>query len=215
MSFNDVLNEYRRRAGVPMKEQLRDPESEGWMENERDKAAVDPTRQYVDKISQMFRAIHDAAEQGYKETGHDGFAQILRAMGVMQESITEQFQSREQQGETSIELEHEETGEYAEVPLIVRFDVEPTEYEGGHLFYQGGVQVNSVLLGDNVMFGGMQVKKGDWFPREWMEHVGEHHFYGDRTSNEGIESYFYRKIGEKLAQEGDIHVPTQRYPRTQ
>ena len=205
MSFDRLLNEYRRRAGLPpVNEQLRDPKSEQVMGQEQ---------AYVKKISNMFQRIHDAAQRGYKETGHEGFAEILRAMGVM-EAVNEQFKSREQQAETTIELEHEETGEYLEVPLIVRYDVEPTEYEGGHVFYQGGIAVNSVLLGDTVQFGGMQVKKGDWFPKEWLNHIGEHQFWSGKMSNESPESYFYDRIGQKIAQEGDVHVPSQRYPRT-
>jgi len=218
MSFDHLLNEYRRRAGLPpVTAKTRNPQTRQVTEQlptSHAEKTEGEEMQYINKISSMFQRIHTAAEQGWKETQHPGFAEILKAMGVM-ESIKEQYQSRERQGETTIELEHEETGEHAEIPLIVRYDVEPTEYEGSHLFYQGGVNVNSVLLADNAMFGGMQVKKGDWFPKEWMEHVGEQHFYADRRNQQDIESYFYDKIGQKLAEQGEDHIPTQRYPRTQ
>ena len=99
MNFQDQLNEIRKRAGI-LNEQLRDPESEGWMEKERDEASAAPEqRQYVDAIKRAFTRLHDMAQRGYQETKHEGYLELVKIMGeefsgllellgAMRESIT-------------------------------------------------------------------------------------------------------------------------------
>ena len=71
MNFQEQLQEIRRLAGL--NEQLEDPVADK-VESEE--------RQYINRISAMFRRIHDAAERGYQETQHEAFAEILKALGV-------------------------------------------------------------------------------------------------------------------------------------
>ena len=202
MSFENLLNEYRRRAGIPLKEQLTDPGAD---------RAESEERQYVNKISAMFRRIHDAAERGYQETKHEGFAEILRALGVMRESITEAYNAQE--GEAVIYLADEEDpmAQPEQVRLYARFTVEPTEYEGPYVFYQGGVSdISNVEIAETFEFMGRTYQHSQPFPDELIPHVVTRSGDTIHGRNRNMDSNFYEHLASLLGD--DLDIPSHRYP---
>lgn len=109
MSFDHLLNEYRRRAGLsPVKEQLDDPESNGYVDKQKDQ-----TRQYVDRLSTMLKRIHELASQGLTHANTQEhfkiFQEILNTLGVKESvEVSEEDQDLNLTDITEFESEEEE-----------------------------------------------------------------------------------------------------------
>ena len=101
-----------------------------------------------------------------------------------------------------IELWDDAREESVEVDVILEYTVEPTEYEGGYLFYQGGVLVEDVKLAQDLDFMGKHYEAGMPFPEELMQYsVNEY---------ESVDEYLER-MSEILSESEDIEVPTRHY----
>ncbi len=98
------------------------------------------------------------------------------------------------------------------VRLVVKYEVEPTEYEGSHVFYQGGVSVTDAKIYESFEFLGKKYPHSQSFPDELLRHVVTAN--GDTIHRAGQDPWnnFMDHLSERLANYGDIHVPSQRYP---
>lgn len=97
-----------------------------------------------------------------------------------------------------------------EVRLIVSYDVEPTEYDGPHVFYQGGVDVNGAKIYQTFQFMGKQYPHSQSFPEELLRYVV--HPSGETIHRHGQDPWnsFMDHLGEQLS--GNVQVPSHRYP---
>jgi hypothetical protein len=73
-----------------------------------------------------------------------------------------------------IDLILEETQEsFVNVSLEVFYSIEPTEYEYGYVFYQGGYVIEEIKVSKDFTFLDTLCKKGDSFPEGLVPYIIE------------------------------------------
>ncbi len=98
------------------------------------------------------------------------------------------------------------------VRLRVKYYVEPTEYDGPHVFYQGGVVVEDAEIYEAFEFLGKKYPHSQPFPDELLRHVVRPNGETIHRSGQDPWNNFKDHLAEQLSGYGDIHVPTHRYP---
>ena len=102
----------------------------------------------------------------------------------------------------SIELYNETTDEYVEIFIECKIWVEPTEYEGDYVFYQGGVSLDDYQF-EAFTFMGIDYSASRTFPSELTQYVVG---VDEKTSLDDIIINTFNKSTS------DITVPTKYYP---
>lgn len=105
-----------------------------------------------------------------------------------------------------------QTQEPTEVRLAVSYDVEPTEYDGPNVFYQGGVNVTGAKIYQSFEFLGQKYEHSQDFPEDLLRHVVRPNGETIHRSGQNPWNSFTDYLSDQLANYGDIHVPTQRHP---
>jgi len=219
MSFDRVLQDYRRRAGLPPsdepqqrrnKEQPRKPVVEA-------QDAVIASRSQLYRIHRILRLVETKATEGIRRSVSEQekrrFAEILDLVGGQR--ITEASQPNSE-FDTQLYLADDETlgmEEPTEVEVRVEYTVEPTEYEGPFVFYQGGLVIESVRIARPFEFMGQQFRAGEPFPKDLLRYLvdpsGKSIFTsGGRDPWDDLEAY----VANQIHTHGDVKVPHRRYP---
>jgi len=110
---------------------------------------------------------------------------------------------------TTIKIYDDKADQEVPVELSIEYDKEPTEYVGGHKFWQGGVDIQSIKTTDDINIGGKEYPAGtdvemlypymDW----WV----------DDASEEYIAKWTQKFMDDMkdIASNGGENIPTQHY----
>jgi len=73
--------------------------------------------------------------------------------------------------EMPVELHDDQTETDTNIKLKIDFEVEATEYEGGHPFYAGGIVINNLTVAEPFVFRSRAYQAGQELPDEVAAHV--------------------------------------------
>lgn len=217
MSFDRVLDDYRRRAGLPPSDRPQQRTRKATRKLIAEEDAVVASRSQLYRIHRILQLVEtraaEGAQHGSSEQDRRRFAEILKLVGGQR--LTEASEPTSE-FDTQLYLANDESlgmEEPMEIDVRVEYRVEPTEYEGPFVFYQGGVAIESIQIARPFEFMGRQFSAGEPFPKELLRYLvdpgGKSIFTsGGRDPWGDLESY----VAERLHTYGDVKIPQRRYP---
>jgi len=114
--------------------------------------------------------------------------------------------------EIKLKLYNEETNNAITVTLDVDIEIEPTEYESGHLFYRGGFNIENVNVANDFSFAGKKYSANKEFPNHLKKYI-EYSVKGDpwNMDQHKVNVLFLDEV-EKQIEDLGIEIPEKRYP---
>jgi hypothetical protein len=106
----------------------------------------------------MSREIGEASIHMFRNESDEDLAALAEALDMDDYDPSDDMADVEN---INLEVYDESTDSYQEFPVTVKWEVEPTEYEGQYLFYQGSAGVESIELAKPIRVNGKVYRQMD------------------------------------------------------
>jgi len=104
------------------------------------------------------RGLGEASVHMFRNESDEALSALAEALGMDEYDPSDDMVDVEN---INLEVYDESTDSYHEFPVSVEWNVEPTEYEGQYLFYQGSADVESINLVNPIRVNGKVYRQMD------------------------------------------------------